>query len=521
MKSKIPLPSFADLSSGFSIFMIALPLSIGISIASGAPPTAGIVAAIIGGIVGSIFTGSKLTINGPAAGLIVIVYAAINELGKGDIMTGFKLMLACVVVAGILQIIMGLLRLGTLGLAFPSTVVHGMLAAIGLIIVSKQVHIAMGVDGVTGGPIEQYLKIPQSIMNMNSGIALIGFVSLAGMLTWSTYAKKLTKFIPAPLIAILLGSALALYFDLHHVHLVKQSFLNFTADPKYLLSVPDSLKSAVFIPDFSMIGSMLFWKHTIMITLVATAESILSTCAVDKLDPKKRQSDLNRDLTGKGVTNLLSGLIGGLPMISEIVRSSANVTNGAKTQWSNFFHGLFLLFFLGTVPWLLHEIPVASLAVILIMVGFRLGSPKHFIAAFKHGKAQGLVFVVTVAVILATDLLLGVLVGTLLEIIIHGAASQSIPGFRLKFERKGLPEEPVLQVNGSLAFTNYLALRSQIEKQSGSGVSRLTLDLRKVRVVDHTVNEHLLKHADDFQILGKELRIKRRGVSGSNAVKHQ
>lgn len=519
MIAKIARPSFSDLSAGFSIFMIALPLSIGISIASGAPPTAGIVAAIIGGIVGSFCTGSKLTINGPAAGLIVIVSVAISELGQGDPVVGFRLMLACVVIAGILQIAMGLLKLGTIGLAFPSTVVHGMLAAIGLIIISKQVHIALGVDGVTGGPIQQFLKIPESFMRMNTGIAAIGFASLASMLLWSIYGKKFTKFVPPPLVAILVGSALGIYFDLHHTHLVKQAFLSFTASPKFLLTVPDSLKSALFIPDFSMIGSGLFWKHTIMITLVATAESILSTCAVDKLDPEKRQSDLNRDLTGKGITNMISGLIGGLPMISEIVRSSANVANGAKTQWSNFFHGLFLLFFLGTVPWLLHEIPVTSLAVILILVGYKLGAPRHFISAFKHGTAQGVVFLLTVSVILATDLLIGVLVGTLFEIIIVGASSQSIPGFRLKYENKGLPEDPILQVNGSLAFTNYLSLRSQIEKQSGGICSRLTLDLRKARVVDHTVNEHLLKHVEDFAILGKELRIKRRGQLTSVARK--
>jgi MFS superfamily sulfate permease-like transporter len=496
----------SDFPAGFSVFMIALPLSIGIAVASGAPPTAGIIAAVVGGMLGSLCNGNRLAINGPAAGLIVIVLAAVTELGAGDPMTGFRAMLACVVVAGILQMIMGSLRLGTLGLMFPVTVVHGMLAAIGLIIIAKQSHVALGVAGIKGSPLDNFLQLPASTLHLNPAIALIGGVSLAAMIFWPLLGKKVSGLLPAPLVAIIAGSALGVWLDLEHSHLVSGVFTA-TVGPEYLLNVPSSLKSALIFPDFSQVGTFVFWKHVTMITLVATAESILSTCAVDKLDPEKRRSNLNRDLTGKGLVNTLCGLIGGLPIITEIVRSSANVTNGARSQMANFLHGFFLLAFLVTVPSLLHMIPVASLAAVLMVVGFRLASPKHFVHAFHTGKAQGVIFLLTVVTILATDLLMGVIVGTLAELVVLAASSQTWRLFRLHHERHGSEEAPVIRVQGPVAFTNYLTLRHHLNPAASART--LTLDLRRAPVVDTTVREHLDSHVADFQAAGKELVIRR------------
>lgn len=486
--------------------MIALPLSVGIAVASGAPPTAGIIAAVLGGMIGSLMSGNRLAINGPAAGLIVIVFAAINELGQGDPTLGFKAMLGCVAIAGLIQIILGILRLGTLGMMFPVTVVHGMLTAIGLIIMAKQFHTGLGISGVQGTPLEQWMQIPNSIAHMNPVIAMIGVTSLTVMVIWPILGKGITNKVPAPLAAILFGSALGLYFDLEHQHLIEGQFGAFTVGPEFLLNVPASLKSAINFPDFSLIGTVLFWKHTVMIALVATAESILSTCAINKLDPEKRRSNLNRDLLGKGVVNVLCGFLGGLPVITEIVRSSANVANGAKSQASNFLHGFFLLMFLLMMPNLLHQIPLASLAAVLLLVGMRLGSPKHFWQAFRHGRAQGAVFVLTVVTILATDLLAGVLVGTLAEFVILASSSRTWKLFKLQVEKRGEPEDPVVAINGPIGFTNYIALRSHLDPSMNA--RRLTLDLRRSRVIDQTVREHLDSHIADFAAQGKELRIK-------------
>lgn len=499
-----------DLPAGFSVFMIALPLSIGIAVASGAPPTAGIIAAVIGGMVGSFCNGNRLAINGPAAGLIVIVAAAVSELGAGDPMTGFRAMLACVVIAGVLQILMGSFRLGTLGLMFPVTVVHGMLAAIGLIIISKQTHVALGVAGVKGNPLANFIQLPESLLHLNPAIALIGGVSLAMMVLWPLLGKRVSGILPAPLVAILAGAGIGIWMDLEHTHLVT-GFVTASVGPDYLLDVPSSLKSALIFPDFSQAGSFPFWKHVVMITLVATAESILSTCAVDKLDPEKRRSNLNRDLLGKGLVNTLSGALGGLPIITEIVRSSANVSNGAKSQVANFLHGLFLLTFLAAAPALLHMIPVASLAAVLIVVGFRLASPKHFIHAFHKGKIQGAIFVLTVVTILATDLLMGVVVGTLAEFVVLAASSQTWKLFRLSHERHGSADAPIIRINGPVGFTNYLMLRNQLNPPAS--VRTLTLDLRKAPVIDTTVLEHLDTHIADFQAAGKELVIRRMELS--------
>jgi len=386
-----------DIRSGFLIFLIAMPLSAGIAVASGAPATAGLLAAIVGGIVGSFFSGCRFAIYGPAAGLIVTVVAAIQELGAGDPVHGYRTMLACVVIAGLFQVILGRCRLATLGLKFPKAVVHGMLAAIGLIIIAKQLYLLMGITGVAGGPIQLYLQLPMSIAKLNPAVTVVGCVSLALLIGWSFTPSKWQAVVPAPLLAALLGGVVAALIG--------------GVGSQYL-SVPDSLWAAVAFPSFASIGTFLFWKHTVIITLIASAESVLSTCAVDRLTDEEPPSDLNKDLTGNGVANVVCGCVGGLPIITEILRSSANVANGARSKWSNFFHGFFLLLFLALMPMVLRFEPLAALAAILIVAGWRLAAPSRFVDVFRQGWDQGLVFLITIAVILSMDLLTGVLVGS-------------------------------------------------------------------------------------------------------------
>jgi MFS superfamily sulfate permease-like transporter len=346
-----------DLTAGFIVFLIALPLSVGIAIASGAPPTAGLLAAMVGGIVGSLLGGSYVTINGPAAGMIVIVLSAVESLSLGDPAHGFPRALAAIAVAGLLQVMMGLLRFGGVGLSFPSSVIHGMMMAIGVIIMSKQAHTLLGVTPQAKGILPLLAEIPHSVARLNPEIAFIGLGSLAIVIGLNLVKKGPLKKVPAPLVAVCFGIAANLFFDIEHEHKVHSFMGDFMVGPQFLLNIPDNFFNAIVSPDFSLWSTGVFWKAVMSIALVGTIESVLSTYAVDKLDPYRRVSNLNRDLWSKGVCNAILGMIGGLPIISEIVRSRANVDSGARTRWSNFFHGVFILVSLVSFPHLCMKFP--------------------------------------------------------------------------------------------------------------------------------------------------------------------
>lgn len=368
-----------DLVSGFIVFLVALPLCLGISLASGVPPMAGLITAIIGGLFVSRINGSHVTINGPAAGLIVVILGAVEALSDGDPMAGYRSMLAAVVVSGTLLFILGRLKAGRLGDFFPSSAVHGMLAAIGVIILSKQAHVALGVKPEGKEPLELLAEIPHSIAHMNPEVAIIGLVSLLIMFVLPLFKNRWVKMVPAPMVVVLAGIALGHYFDLEHEH--KYLFLDgheYSIGPKFLVTLPENLADGIVFPDWSKALTLPFLTAVITITLVQGIESLLSAKAVDKLDPWKRESDLNKDLSAVGAGSALAGLIGGLPMIAEIVRSSANINNGGRTGWANFFHGAFLLVFIAAFPTLIHSIPLAALGAILMYTGYRLAAPGHF-----------------------------------------------------------------------------------------------------------------------------------------------
>ena len=491
----------ADLTSGFLVFLIALPLCLGISMASGFPPVAGIFTAIIGGLLVSFFGGSQLTIKGPAAGLIVIALGAVEELGQGDPMAGYRLTLAVIVVAGLLQIVFGLLKSGALSDFFPSAVVRGMLAAIGIIIASKQIHTLAGVKPDGKEPMELIAEIPHSLAGLNPKIFLIGIISLLILFIMPSVKNKWINKVPAPLVVLLVAIPLGKWFGLEHDH--TYLFFNsreYTLGPQFLVTLPENLFSAITFPDFSQLTGLVSLKYIVMFALVGSVESLLSTKAIDTLDPYKRKANMDRDLIGVGFGNTLAGLIGGLPMISEIVRSSANINNGAKTGWSNFFHGLFLLIFVAFFPMLIHSIPLAALAAMLVFTGYRLASPQEFYHTYKTGKEQLLIFVTTIVFTLATDLLVGIGMGILMKLLVHlfnGLPLKYIfkPMFSVNTSSDG--NEFTVDVFHSAVFSNYIKLKKSLDSLPRG--KKIIIDFSNANLVDHTVLENLHHYSLDYK----------------------
>jgi MFS superfamily sulfate permease-like transporter len=504
----------SDLLSGFLVFLIALPLCLGISMASGFPPSAGIITAIIGGVLVSRINGSFITISGPAAGLIVVVLGAVQELGEGDAMAGYRYALAAIVIASVLQILMGFFKAGRLSSFFPASVVHGMLAAIGIIIMAKQINVVLGTTPEKGSSLFSTIaQIPHSIMNLNPEIAIIGASGLVILIAWSIIKNPTLKMIPAPLIVVLVGMGLARYFDLEHEHmylfLPDAYFLPHheeTVGPKFLVAISDNFMSSFYFPDFSKSLTLEFWEAVVSICLVGSLESLLSAMAVDKLDPYKRHSNLDRDLTAVGAGNLVAGLIGGLPMIAEIVRSSANINNGAKTGWANFFHGAFLLVFVVLFPRLIHSIPLAALAALLVFTGFRLASPKEFAKVMGVGKEQLFMFVVTIIGVLATDLLIGVGIGILTKFSIHmlrGVRPNNL--FKIHFVIEPRDADSVMvSIVGAAIFSNFMPLKTALANlEHGKTV---IFQLNNAYLIDHTVMEFIHNFQHDYEGQGGQCK---------------
>jgi len=464
-----------DAISGLLVFLLALPLSLGIAKASEFPPAMGVLTAMIGGLFVSFFAGSRLTIKGPAAGLITICAGAVMEMGGGA--EGWHYALGAIMVAALIQIIFGWLKFGSLSDFFPHSVVHGMLAAIGLIIFSKQIHILLGIDPAAlkgKEPLELFRMIPDSIVHEDMRVTLIGIISLVIILGLPFLKGKLFKKIPAPIVVLLVTIPLAWIMDFKHT------------EPAF-----DMVKIGNFWGDvglnvnMGMIGTFVFWKYIVMFLFVNSLESLLTVKAIDGLDPWKRISNPNKDLMAVGAGNALSAVLGGPPMISEVARSSANVSFGARTRWSNFFHGFFLLVAMLLFIPVIEMIPNTALAALLIAVGYRLASPNEFFKTYKIGSEQLVIFVVTIIVTVATDLLVGVAAGILMKFIFHilnGAPLKSLFKAHYEFSEQG--DEYQIKINESALFSNLLGFKKLFNK----------LNLRKRIVVDFS-DAHLLDHS--------------------------
>ncbi|MCA9606989.1 MAG: SulP family inorganic anion transporter [Myxococcales bacterium] len=491
----------SDALAGFLVFLIALPLCLGIAMASGFPPVAGVITAIVGGILGRFLGSARLTIKGPAAGLIVIAIGAVTELGGGDMTLGYRRALAVGVVAAVVQVIFAVTRVAKLGTMAPPSVVHGMLAAIGVIIFAKQAHIVMGVTPHAREPLALLGEIPWSLLRDNPEVLIIGVTSLVILFGWPLLGQRVKPLakVPAPLLVLVVAIPLGLAFHMDAEHDYAMFGHRYHLGPQFLLTLPANITDAIVFPDFSVVTSAASIKYIVMFALVGTLESVLSVLAVDSLDPAKRASNLDRDLLVVAVGNLIAASLGGLPMISEIVRSKANIDNGAKSAWSNFFHGLFLLVFVATIPGLLHYIPLAALAAMLVFTGTRLASPREVAHAKALGLDQLVLFLTTLVVTLAVDLLVGIATGIVLKVLIHAVRAKGIvPLFTTRFESERRGDTLTVKAHGPATFLALLKVGKALAPASNADVEKVVLDLRGASIVDHTFLERVHGMAQEW-----------------------
>ena len=485
-----------DLPAGLSVFLVALPLCLGIALASGAPLYAGLLSGIIGGLVVSLISGAQLAVSGPAAGLTTLVAASIISLGD------YKLFLLAVIVAGLFQLVLGLLKLGGIANYFPSSVIKGMLAAIGIILISKQIPLALGYDQPdfwTSGFVQLFSRehFPGNIKNFNlhitKGAILITVISiLILVLLQQSFAKKL-RVIPAPLLVVVIGIITNILFT--------NAGSGYSLMPTQLVTIPSNIFAEIAFPDFSKIFSTSeIWKDGMIIGLLATLETLLSIEAIDKLDRHNRITPVNRELVAQGIGNMTCGLLGAIPITAVVVRGAANADAGARTKLSSFTHGLFLLLAVLLVPFLLNKIPYASLSAILLITGFNLTKPKLYRNMWSLGRKQFIPFLITIIVILATDLLIGVSIGLLISIyfIVQN-------NFRAEYKiNKTIQQDTevyFIKLNSNVTFLNKVKLRKALDRIPEYSV--LTVDGSDCNFIDYDILEIISEYqtkADDRHI---------------------
>jgi MFS superfamily sulfate permease-like transporter len=496
----------SDFSSGLVVFLVALPLCLGVALASGAPLISGIIAGVVGGIVVGVMSGSQLGVSGPAAGLTVTVLTSIAELKAYDTF------LLAVVLAGVIQIILGLLKAGVIGYYFPSSVIKGMLTAIGIIIILKQIPHAMGIDLDYEGDESFFQHDGQNTFSelgritelFNEGALVIGLISLGIMILWEQpFIKRNTilGMIPGALMAVISGivlnsglTVLPSFFHLESNHLVSLPITNSVNDFVNLFQMPN----------FSAFTNPAVWRIAAVIAIIASLETLLSVEATDKLDPDSRITPTNRELLAQGAGNVVSGFLGGIPLTQVIVRSSANIQAGGKTNLATIFHGLILLVCTLAIPTILNQIPLASLAIVLIMVGYKLAKPSIFKEVFKEGQDQFVPFLITVVAVVFTDLLKGIGIGVFVAMlyILYTNYKGS-----MSFMRDG--KNVLIQFNKDIFYFNKSELKQKLlSLQEGD---YLFIDGEKASFIDHDIFLTLEEFQKEVQ--NRNITVEFKGIS--------
>ncbi len=495
-----------DIPAGVVVFLVALPLCLGIAVASGAPPFSGVISGIVAGLVISVLSGSQLSVSGPAAGLTVIVAGAVDKLGLGG-------MLLAVALAGLIQVGMGYARAGVIGAYFPSAVIKGMLAAIGLILIMKQLPHAVGYDADTESDLSfleddanaTFSFVWSSLNSISPGATIVALASLAILLFWETQRVKehrLLSLVPGPLMAVIFG----IFFNL-----LAQGVLPFLAiAPQHLVALPQIFGPVQFagevrFPDFKMLTDYHVYVTAATLALVGSLETLLSLEAVDKLDPLKRTAPTDQELKAQGVGNFISGMLGGLPITAVIVRSSANINAGAHTKVACIVHGVLLLLSVMFLSAVLNMIPLACLAAVLLLTGYKLAKPKLVIEQFEKGFAQFAPFAVTIAAILLTDLLKGMAIGMAVGLffVLYGNYHSA---FTLTRDGKNY----LLRLQKDVSFLNRAPLRNLLADIEDD--SYLVIDGTRANFIDHDIMETL----EDFMQAASDnnIRVELKNVRG-------
>lgn len=503
-----------DIIAAVSVSLVALPLSLAIAVAIGIPPIAGLITAFVGGVVTTFFRSSKLAINGPAAGLIGVVLAAILSFQdeSTSAIQAYQYVLAAIIVAGGLQVLIGLLKWGRIADIFPTTVIHGILASIGIIIFAKQMHVAMGTTSTAENTVGILKDIIYKLPEINPYIAIISGIGLVLLIFHARISYKVFHFIPAPVWVLAVSVPIVLLYG----HLDSEGTMifgsAFTQPENYLIDVESNWMNNLPFPDFSKVHTFSFWAAVVSINLLSTVITLAGAKAVDALDPYKRTTNMNRDLVGVGLSSMVSGALGGLPVITVIVRSTVNVHNKAKTKWSNFFHGLFIaLFVLFLIP-VIQLFPKAALAAVLVFTGIKLASPRKFVEIYKQGLEQLVFLISTVVITLYKDPLIGLLGGMAITLVAHLLISRvSIPQFiqmvvnsgtRLRENQDG---SYTLKVKGVANFLSMLRLKGLLETVPAA--TNLQVDLSRTRLVDLTFQEKLIEFRREHRLTGGKVQI--------------
>ncbi len=503
----------SDIPASIVVFFVALPLCLGIALASGAPLFGGLIAGIVGGIVVGSLSGSQIGVSGPAAGLAAIVLTAIGALG------GYENFLLAVVLGGVIQMVFGFLKAGIIGYYFPSSVIKGMLTGIGIIIILKQIPHFFGYDSNPEGDFaflqvdgqNTFSEILLMFQNISLGPTVIAIIGLAVLLLWDKILSKRGKIftiIQGPLVAVGLG---ILYYNLTTGH----STLAITNDNLVSVPVPEDFSSFLgqfSLPNFSEIGNPAIWITAFTIALVASLETLLCVEATDKLDPRKRVTPTNRELLAQGTGNIISGMIGGLPITQVIVRSSANIQSNGKSKMSAIIHGFLLLFSVVLIPGILNMIPLSVLAAILLIVGFKMAKPQLFKIMYEMGWKQFVPFIVTVLGIIFTDLLIGIGLGLAVGVIVILFKSYQNSHF-LHIEDKSNGKRKVkMTLAEEVTFFNKGAILKELDQLQRE--SYLELDVTKTRYLDNDIVEIL----EDFNLKARNRDIDVKLISERGTV---